>query len=273
MSELKKEDIVPNWIIDDLLKRSCTIIANPQMGKTNLAKILVSEIVRQRPFLTNVKVFDVAQVWRHSYLSNFKMQEVNDNTIKIFAENENIIFDIEFEDSERIMQFMGNTVLLDYQENRLKKKMANGKLGDYHIYIIEEAQNSLGSYSLSRETYRIWLKMISEAGNFNMSFVFLGQRASDISTKAIERSQTYFVGKCIGDNNIKKLQRILGSNAGVEQLQEPLHEKAKRLKVGEFIFWNGATAWLFQCPKFEDVYPNQRPEVVEPPRPRWNKIF
>jgi len=243
------------------------------MGKTNLAKILISEIVRQRPLLTKVDVFDVAQVWRHNYLSSFKMQEINDNTVKVYDEPENIIFDIEYEDSEKIMQFMGNTVLLDYEDNRLRKKMANGKLMDYKLYCIEEAQNSLGSYSLSRATYRIWLKMISEAGNFNMSFIFIGQRASDISTKAIERSRTYFIGKTIGDRNTKKLKGIIGNDAGIEQLQEPLAERAKHLKLGEFIFWNGTTAWLFQCPKFEDIYPNEKPQLVEPPRPRWNRIW
>jgi hypothetical protein len=273
VSEVKKDDVIPSWIVDDVLKRSCTIVSNPQFGKTNLAKVLISEIVRQRPLLTNIKVFDVAQVWRHSFLSSFKMQEINDNTVKVYAEPENTIFDIEYEDSEKIMQFMGNTVLLDYEENRLRKKMANGKLMDYKLYCIEEAQNSLGTYSLSRETYRIWLKMISEAGNFNMSFIFIGQRAADISTKAIERSQTYFIGKTVGDRNIMKLRGIIGRNAGMEQLQEPLYEKAKRLKLGEFLFWNGATAWLFECPKFEDLYPNEKPIEVKPEPSRWLKIW
>jgi hypothetical protein len=272
MGETKQEDVIPPWVIDGILCHSCTIIANPQMGKTNLAKVVVSEIVRQRPLLVSAKVFDTAQVWRHRFLSSFKFQEINDLTSKVYDGEDNIIFDMEYEDSERIMQFMGNAILLDYERNRLRKK-ESGKLIDYFLYTIEEAQNSLGSYSLNRESGRIWLKMISEAGNFGLSFLFIGQRAADISTKAVERSQTYFIGKTVGDRNIQKLKGILGSDAGAQQLGEPLHERAKRLKIGEFIFWNGETAYLFECPKFEDLYKDQKPSEVKPEKPRWLRIW
>lgn len=212
-------------------------------------------------------------VWRYNFLSNFKFQEVNNSTRKIYDGMDNILFDVEFNDSERIMQFIGNDVLLNYELNRERKKAIGGKVNDWKLYCIEEAQSSLGRYALSRETGRIWLKMISEGANFGLGFLFIGQRAADISASIIERSTCYFIGKTTGDNNIRKLRGIVGKSAGKNKLDMPIHEKAKTLNVGEFIWWSGKEAWLFDCPLFEDLYPNQAPQLVVPPRSRWLKIF
>jgi len=266
------EELIPKKFLMDILSRGCNILSDRQMGKTNLARIIVAEMVKQG-FLAQHKIFDTACVWRWNFLNSFKLQEVNLETREIYDGPENIIFDVEFNDTERIMQFMGNTVLMDYEMNRARKKASQGKLTDWKVYTLEEAQNSLGSYSLSRETGRIWLKMISEGANFNLAYIFIGQRAADISTKALERMQTYWIGRTTGDNNTRKLKGIIGAKAGVEKLGIPLHEKAKTLKRGEFIFWNGATAWIFDSHKFEDLYPNQRPTLVVPPRKRWLRLW
>jgi len=265
------EEVIPTKILDAIVKNGCTILSNKQMGKTNLAKIIAAQISEKFPDICHQKIFDTAQVWRHSFLAKFVFQEINDNTTKVYDGNTDIIFDLEWEDSEQIMQFMGNAVLLDYQLNRERKKI--GTLKDRIIYVIEEAQNSLGSYSLNRQSGRIWLKMISESGNFGLSFIFVGQRAADISTKAIERSQTFFIGHTTGDNNTMKIKNLIGSKAGQEHFGEPISEVAKRLKLGEFIFWSGEEAYMFNCPKFEDLYPNQKPQKIEPPRTRWLKLW
>jgi len=265
------EEIIPKKILVDMLSRGANILANRQMGKTNLAQIIIAEMVRQQ-LPCQIKIGDTAQVWRHNFLSSFKVQEINERTRQVYN-GDNLIYDIEYEDSERIMQFLGNRVLKDYLMNRQRKKVSNGHLNDWVLYCLEEAQNSLGSYSLNRQTGRIWLKMISEGANFNLAFIMIGQRPADISTKAIERMQTYWIGRTTGDNNTRKLKGIIGNKAGTEQLGLPLHEKAKELERGEFIFWNGAEAWLFSCPKFEDLYPNNKPELVEPPRSSWLKLW
>jgi hypothetical protein len=242
------------------------------MGKTNLAKTIVSEMVKQK-LPCQHKIFDTAQVWRHNFVSEFKLQEINDSTSKIYDESDNVVFDIEYVDSEKIMQFMGNCVYLDYTNNRERKKAANGILNDWIVYTLEEAQNSLGRYSLSRNTGKFWLKAISEGANFNLAYLFIGQRAADISAQAVERAQTYFIGRTTGENNTRKLIGIIGRDTGAIQLGEPLYQVAKKLEKGEFLFWNGATAWKFKCPKFEELYPNQKPQLVSPPKQRWMKIF
>lgn len=265
-------EVIPRKILVDMLERGANILSNRQMGKSNLAQVIISEIVRQQ-LPCQLKIGDTAQVWRHNFLSSFKVQEINESTRQVYNSDSNIIYDLEYQDSERIMQFMGNRVLKDYLMNRERKKVSSGKLNDWVLYCIEEAQNSLGSYSLNRQSGRIWLKMISEGANFNLAFIMIGQRASDITTKAIERMQTYWVGKTTGDNNTRKLKGILGSKAGEDQLGMPLHERAKSLEKGEFLWWNGEEAWEFQCPLFADLYPNNRPQLVEPPRTRWLRIF
>jgi len=269
------EDIIPKDILKDILSCGCNILSNRQMGKTNLAKVLIAEMHRSLRDIDSgflFKIFDTAQVWRWSFLNSFAMQEINDETSEVVG-NLDVVFDIEFKDSERIMEFMGNQVLQDYDLNRMKKKASSGHLNEWNIYVLEEAQNSLGSYSLNRTSGRIWLKMISESANFNLAFIFIGQRPADISTKAIERMQTYFIGRTTGDRNINKLKGIIGKDAGEEQMGEPLIDLAKRLERGEFIFWNGAHAKRFRCPKFEDLYPDQTPREIVQKTKRWINIF
>lgn len=272
MTEKPQEDLIPKSILLDILKMRGNILGNPRCGKTNLAKVILSEFVKKVPEV-QIKVYDTCGVWRYSFLSSFKFQEVNENTRKVYSEKENVLFDVEFNDAEKIMQFIGNDVLLDYELNRERKKATGGKLNDYVLYVLEEAQSSLGRYSLSRETGRIWLKMISEGANFNLGFLFLGQRASDISASIIERSTCHFIGRTTGDNNSKKLRGIIGKTAGQNELGMPIDEKARTLDQGEFIWWNGESAYQFRCPLFEELYPNTYPTQVNPPTPRWFKVF
>jgi hypothetical protein len=264
---------IPREIIEEMLSHgSCSIISDPHFGKTNLAKIIVSEMVRYG-FPAQHKVFDCAQVWRHIFLSSFKFQEINEETRQVWDGDDNVLFDVEYDDSERIMQFMGNAILRDYEDQRKKKKFANGKLGDYRVYTLEEAQNSLGRYALNRTSGKYWLKIMSEAANFNLFFILIGQRAQDVSTQAIERAQTRLIGRTTGDNNTRKLQGLVGKGAGINELGQPLHEVAKTLKVGEFIWWNGSSAYRFTVDRFEDLYPGQKPQEVKPPEKRWVKLW
>lgn len=259
----------------DILTHRLNILSDPQHGKSNLSRVLVAEMAKQMSNV-QVKFFDVTQNLRHNFLNTFKCQEINEDTQKVYDGGDGIVFDIEYLFPERIASFIGNVVLIDYQRNRERKKAADGKLNDWILYVLEESQNSISSHALNRLDMAVLLKSICEAANFNLSYVFIGQRAQDISTRAIERSSCYFIGKTTGDNNTRKLRGIVGSKAGIESKDGkglPIHERAKRLELGQFIFWNGSSCWTFQCPKFEDLYPNQRPELIQPPKSRWSQIF
>jgi hypothetical protein len=269
MMETIETDVIPQRFLTNMLSQRCNIISNPQTGKTNLTKVIVSEYVRQG-FPVQIKMFDTCQVFRHSFLESFKLQEINGNTSMVYRGEGNIIYDVEFDGSEKIMQFVGTEVKLNYHKNRELKK--NGDV-EHILYVIEEAQNSLGRYALTRKSGDFWLKTISEGANFGLSYLFVGQRAADISTSVIERSTVSFIGKTTGDNNIRKVKSLIGDKAGEEQLGMPIHEVAKTLELGQFIWWNGQEAWKFKCPLFEDLYPNQKPMIVSPPPKRWEKIF
>jgi len=271
MMETNKDDIIPQRFLTNMLNQRCNIISNPQTGKTNLTKVIVSEYVRQG-FPVQIKMFDTCQVFRHSFLESFKLQEINGNTSADYGGEDNIVFDMEYDDSEEIMQFIGRDLQRNFHKNREIKK--NTQLKKWTLYVIEEAQNSLGRYALSRSTGRFWMKAISEGANFGLGFLFVGQRAADISTSVIERSTVSFIGKTTGDNNIRKVKSLVGNDAGEEQLGIPIHEACKTLELGQFIWWNGQEAWKFRCPLFEDLYPNQKPLMITPPPPkRWEKIF
>jgi len=133
------KEIIPQHILKNVLQRRCNIIANPQTGKTNLLKIIVSEIVRQQ-LPCQVRLYDTAQVLRHSFLSSFKFQEINDSTREKYVGTDNILFDIEYHEGDKTMGFIGNDILEAYKYNRQRKKFNGGKLNDWILYGIEEAE-------------------------------------------------------------------------------------------------------------------------------------
>jgi len=265
-------EIIPKQILQNILKHRCNVIANPQYGKTNLCQVILAEFIRQR-FPCQIRVYDPCSVWRHKFLSSFKLQEINDQTYQVYDGQDNIIFDIEYIDAEKITQFIGNDILLGFERNRVRKKSTNnGKLNDYIIHCIEETHGSFGRYTLSRKDGRTWLKLIGEGGNFGLSFLLVDQRLADVSASLVERSSLYLIGKLTGDNNIKKIQRVLGKDT-VDKSGQPLSEKVKTLELGQFLFYDGKEAQLFNCPLFEELYPNQKPQLIREPQRRWFKIF
>lgn len=271
---MSQEEVIPKQILQNILCHRVNILGNPQFGKSNTAKVLMSEFVRQR-LLVQIKCYDTACNWRHNFLLSFKFQEINDDTHAVYNGRENILYDMQFSDPDKVMRFIGNDILLDYERNRARKNATvDGKLGDWIVYCIEEAHGSFGRFTLSRygNNGNTWLKLIGEGGNFNQCFVFLGQRLADISASAVERSTCYLVGRTTGDNDVAKLQRILGKDAKDKQ-GIPLSELVKTLDLGQFLYWDGESCFVWNCPRFEDLYPNEKPMLVTPPKSRWLKLF
>jgi len=145
---------------------------------------------------------------------------------------------------------------------RREEKIANrGVLFNWILYVIEEAQNVLGRYSLSRNTGRLWMKMISEGRNFGLGFVMIGQRGSDLSASVVERAQGYLFGRASGENDRRKIRRIVGDAKIKERFGdgeewkrvtgEKISEEVARLEVGQFIYFNSQFGRLIQFPLYK----------------------
>jgi len=243
------------------LKASSVVIAgNRGTGKTNLAKHLAREFLGFEN--VTVQIYDSSLAWFNDF-DKIPFQFCSDYIpfdCPNPSENPNMLFSIEFEDSEDINFIVRECIRENYLYRRTKT-IANGMtqkfakfLGDkpnnfepnpcHYIAFIEEAQNTIGTYALMSRDGRKWLKILSDCRNLNMSIFLIGQRLSDISAKAIERCNCYFFGRLTGDNDLIKVRRILGSD------NKHIVEKIKRLEIGEFIFYDGKTVYFVKLPKF-----------------------
>jgi len=232
-------------ILQEILDTGIVLAGAKKCGKSNASKVLASEIIKEHPNI-QVRIFDTCQNWVHGF-EPVLCQKINDETRYLYTGKRNVLYDIELMDMEKIMDDIGKIVSHDYNEQRLLK--TQNKMDRWIVYFIEEAQNVLGTYSLSRESGKLWIKMISEGRNFNMAFVFIGQRLADISTKVIERANGYLFGRTFGDNDKKKITRIVGDaimDKGLGDNEDYIKitgnkivEEVSKLETGEFIYFNG----------------------------------
>ena len=228
--QIDNEKLLPSEIIEEILTTGIVIAGAKGTGKSNVAKFITSEIIKRKMNI-QIKAFDTCANWRLEY-EPIVMQELNDlNTLDVvYNGKEHVLFDVEYSDPSDIQREIGYIINQDFTMARMEKKIYS-KIDGWKLYCIEESQNILNSYSLNKKDGRFWLKAISEGRNFNLSFMFIGQRLADISTKVIERCQGYLFGKMTGDNDRNKVKRICGKASGI-------HDKITKLKRGEFIYFN-----------------------------------
>jgi len=204
-------------------------------GKSNVAKIISSQVINDPESDTQIKISDTTQNWIHGFEPIYYRPVTEDMIIPddVYFGEDHFLYDVELWDVDMIQDVLGAFVGIDYDVQRLFKK--NDVMDNWIIWVIEEAQNLLGTYALNGKRGKRWLKIISESRNFNLNFIWIGQRLADISTKAVERCQSYLFGRMTGDNDLKKIRRICGKEAEV-------HKVVPRLGIGEFIYWDGSDA-------------------------------
>ena len=186
-----------------------------------------------------------------------KCQLINEQSRFIYGGDEHILFDLDFIEEEDVFNFIEKVILNDYINQRRRKAELGGHNDKWFVYLIEEAQNILGSFSLMRRSGRRLLKLMSESRNFGLTYILIGQRLAEMSTRAIERRHSYLFGRMTGDNDISKLKRIVGRDSIIIK-------EVKNLDVakGQFLFYNGSSVYDFNCPKYDNK--NQKPIIWEP---------
>jgi len=241
---VKYEDLLKD-IVQKLLESGQLIIVGvKQTGKTNAAMCIMRQIMNSdahKNLAMKTLIFDTVLQWRYYYDA---VQYLNLEDYRILPTVLDLIVDIGFTDSIDTRNAIGQIVLNDFVRKREMKEKFNGKVPYHDVYLIEECQNVLGSYALSGDVGRFWLKIVSECANYKMMFLFIGQRLADISTKVIERTRYFLLGATSGDNDLAKLRRIGGKR---------LADACVGLKRGEFVFFdkNQKSFWVITFPLFE----------------------
>lgn len=243
-------------IIQEILDTGLIVVGAKKCGKSNASKIIATEIIRNQNNI-QCRIFDSCQNWIHSF-EPIIAQRINEETRYLYTGDRSVLYDIEYIDVERIMEAIGMIVEYDLDKQRKLKRV--DMMDRWTMFFIEEAQNVLGTYSLSRESGKLWVKAISEGRNFHMAFVMVGQRIADISTKVIERAQGYLFGRTSGDNDRKKIKRIVGNAKITETINNDgdwiritgneIADEVAKLETGEFIYFNGKQGRLIQFPLY-----------------------
>jgi len=234
MSEpVKPNPILPDIIRESILQSGLVILGSKSCGKTNAGKLIASEIIRNSQSIPiQVKFFDLAGNLKFDF-EPILYQTIDDRTRFFYDGNENILFDINLIDEDDIFGFMEKVLLTDYYRQRERKETLGGHVDKWILYFIEESQGVLSSYSLMRKTGGRVFQLFSIGRNFGQNFVLISQRLADLSTRAVERCNSYLIGKTSGDNDIAKLKRLIGKDSNIV-------DEIKNLNVqnGEFIFYN-----------------------------------
>jgi len=243
--ELNKEFVVKlNDIIEKMIQQGqLMVIATKQHGKTNAVMWLlrlISELkIHEQQQITTL-IFDTVLNWRYKFDETPYIDYEGIRTLPLVQD---LIVDFAHVDTNMTRDAIGQIVMNDFRLKRRLKEKHKGKNAYLNLYVIEEIQNVLGTYSMNGFEGRFWLKMVSECANYGQIILGIGQRLADISTKVIERTRYFLFGATSGDNDLAKIKRMGGNQ---------LKDMVKNLKKGEFIFFDKESnfATIIGFPKF-----------------------
>lgn len=240
----QSSEVLPDPILREILKTGLVIVGGKGTGKSNAGKVVTAEIIKKQPLPIQCKIFDTALNWRWQF-EPILFQEINDRTRFVYSGQKHILYDVDYIDETKLMDFITRITVNDYWKQRNLKTELEGNLLNWKLYTLEETQSSMSRFALMRKGGRKMLKMIAEGRNFNQSFIIIGQRLANMSSSLVERCHGMLFGKMVGDNDLAKIRRKCGRDSGID-------EKVKNLAdFGEFIYYNGSSAYKFNCPKYD----------------------
>lgn len=190
-------------------------------------KLLETKEAKEGSFI--VRVSDSANVWKWKF---DKIPYIDTVKTRAIPEDETaLLLDLGYSDTAINTAIVENLVRGDYHMQREMMNAHNGSLPIRRIYIVEEIQNVLGSYSVSGKSGKFWLKEISEGRNYGQYIIGLGQRLADISAKIVERCRYFLLGAISGENDANKIRHMFPSDRG-----QRIVDALIGLKKGEFLF-------------------------------------
>jgi hypothetical protein len=221
MSEIGKDEKklteeVLNTIVKSLIDNGKLIVVGlGGHGKTTAVMHLTRHLMTMPEYKSGkliIRIGDSANVWKWSFDS---IPFVDVTKKRSVPEDEPILLlDLGYTDTSMNSGLIENLVRGDYYQQRDSISKNQGKLIVRRIYVLEEIQNLLGSYSLSGKTGEFWLKVMSEGRNYGQYVIGLGQRLGDISAKIVERTRYFLLGAISGENDANKIRRMFGTERG-----------------------------------------------------------
>ena len=206
------------------------------------------------------KIIDIQNTWlRHenSY-TIYGKQEISE----FLKRNKHCIFLISTEDIEKIAFFVYSVIYKFYRRNYdlLRKGY---EIKKHYWFILEEAQNSLDRFVLSKRLFNRYRKLFSEARNLNLHWILITQRLQDLSTYFRART-SLAIGKIGLDDFDLKLKRLLKPIPQARQ-------KILNLPRGTFFFT--AINDFVEFPKFNPSKPKEFKPTKPQKKPKKSTIW
>jgi hypothetical protein len=260
-TEVNTKFEIPEEVVTAILKGGLCVVAGRGYGKTNVIKVLVSELIEHDNPQITCKIVDPTLQYRFNFLDMpyIELNKEKENKVYYLEPMEDVIYDIGYSDPEQRRRKITELVLTDFELRRDEMVVNMGATVGWYVHVIEECQNVLRT--ISGKTGAFWLTYLSEARNYNISYIMTTQRLADVSTKASERMYNYLFGRMVGDNDLRKVKSIANKT---------VMERVKTLGVGQFLFWNGDAeeSRLVNFPLFQ---PTGTPYKCREKRTLWEK--
>lgn len=119
-----------------------------------------------------------------------------------------VLFEIKYRNGRRIKAFESVVLQLifEFQESEFEK---DEEYKHHFLIVLEEAQNSFGSYSMNSDDSLELLTIFTESrSDANMHYIAIGQRLNDISTKVVERLRP-LIGLTLGECSLRKIKAMI----------------------------------------------------------------
>jgi len=227
--EQKKFDEKLSEIVEKIrLTSRFMVVATNQMGKTDVSMHLFRAIMKRSDHAENkVKTIDFDPAVNLRYKFD-KVPFIDRTKVRHVPLAQDLIVDIPFINASLKRDAVMEVLSSDFIHKRKLKMEHNGNNPFYNFYIIDEMQNIWGTYALRKKDGESALTIFSESSNYGMVIIGLSQRFADVATGVVERCAYYLVGRLSGDNELKKLQRMVDNEKIISQV--------RGLKRGEFVF-------------------------------------
>jgi hypothetical protein len=212
-----------------ILKTGVGIFGGGGTGKSNLAKVIASELLTYDN--VQLKIIDKVQNWVHGF-EPILYQDLDENNIgenMTYMDAESILYNTKFTNPDMLKRWVSEMVGFDY-ELQWRFKEAN-VMNNWIVYIIEEAQSILANVG-SKD---VWNTYISEGRNFNMSFIFIARRMTQLNAKLRENMGGFIFARMSGYNNLRRVRAV--TNKEVSEI-------VPTLPLGDYIYWDGMDAYM-----------------------------
>ncbi len=195
------------------------------------------------PFLRDAVHINLDKKW--SYVKNQWLEG-------LLESKESLLFEIKYRNGRRIKAFESVVIQAIY-ETQEKQIDANPSYNHHYIIVLEEIQNSFGTYSMNSDDSLDLMTIFSQSRSDALThYIGIGQRLNDVSTKVIERLRP-FIGLTLGENSLRKIK---------SQLPEELKDRVQQLPKRHWLYLDGKTNPEIEIPEFKRTNP---PVQIKPP--------